>query len=132
MVDYIGHGWPTSRKQCPNALKHYWTYRDELVQDQGIIMKGPKLLVPAVMRRKMLEKIHCSHVGTDSCLRKARDVLFWPAGAARIDGLQPSLKNVRQKIPPNGQSRLNFGFSYENFTTESCSVLPTPFRLNVS
>ena len=48
MIDYIRHGWPTSRKQCPNTLKHYWTFRDELVQDQGIIMKGPKLLVPAV------------------------------------------------------------------------------------
>ena len=27
------------------------------------------------------------------------------SGAARLDGLQPSLKNVRQKIPPNGQTR---------------------------
>jgi len=53
-------------------------------------------------------------------------------GAARLDGLQPSLKNVRQKIPPNGQTRLKFRFSYENFTTQSFSVLPTPFWLNVS
>jgi len=28
-------------------------------------------------------------------------------------GLQPSLKNVRQKIPPNGQTRLKSGFSCE-------------------
>ena len=28
-------------------------------------------------------------------------------------GLQPPLKNVRQKIPPNGQTRLKFGFSCE-------------------
>jgi len=47
-------------------------------------------------------------------------------------GLQPSLKNVRQQIPPNGQTRLKLGFSYENFTTQSFSVLPTPFWLNVS
>jgi len=39
-------------------------------------------------------------------------------GAPRLDGLQPSLKNVRQKIPPNGQTRLKLGFSYENFTTQ--------------
>ena len=84
MIDYIRHGWPTSRKQCPNALKHYWIFRDELVQDQGIIMEGPKLLIPAVMRRKMLEKIHYSHVGADSCLRKARDVLFWPGMAKAV------------------------------------------------
>jgi len=35
------------------------------------------------------------------------------AGAARLDGLQPSQKNVRRKIPPNGHTRLKFGFSYE-------------------
>ena len=78
MIDYIRHGWPTSRKQRPHSLKHYWTFRDELVQDQGIIMKGPILLVSAVMRRKMLEKIHYSYVGADCCLRKGQDVLFWP------------------------------------------------------
>ena len=84
MIDYIRHGWPTSRKQCPNALKHYWIFRDELVQDQGIIMEGPKLLIPAVMRRKMLEKIHYSHVGADSCLLKSRDVFFWPGMAKAV------------------------------------------------
>jgi len=50
----------------------------------------------------------------------------------RAAGLQPSLKNVRQKIPPNGQTNLKFRFSYEHFTTQSFSVLPTPFWLNVS
>jgi len=50
----------------------------------------------------------------------------------RAAGLQPSLKNIKQKIPPNGQTRLKFGFSFENFSTQSFSVLPTPFRLNVS
>jgi len=47
-------------------------------------MEGPKLLVPAVMRHKMLEKIHYSHVGADSCLRKAPDVLFWPGMAKAV------------------------------------------------
>ena len=37
----------------------------------------------------------------------------------RAAELQPSLKNLRQKILPNGQTRLKFGFSYENFTTQS-------------
>ena len=47
-------------------------------------MKGPKLLVPAVMRRKMLKTIRYSHVGADSCLRKALDVLFWPGLAKAV------------------------------------------------
>jgi len=40
-------------------------------------------------------------------------VYYSNAGAARLDGLQPSLKNIRQKILPNGQTRLKFGFGYE-------------------
>jgi len=77
-----------------------------------------------------------NHISLCGCFKKsstAATLLQTPqAGAARLDGLHPSLKNVRQTIPPNGQSRLKFGFRYENFTTQSFSVLPTPFRLNVS
>jgi len=39
--------------------------------------------------------------------------LYIGPGAARLEGLQPSLKNVRQKIPQNGQTRLKSGFSCE-------------------
>ena len=40
---------------------------------------------------------------------------FRPRGGSsrRAAGRQLSLKNVRQKIPPNGQTRLKFGFCYE-------------------
>jgi len=56
-------------------------------------------------------------------LLAAKEILFarksLPARGAssrRAAGLQPFLKNVRQKIPPNSQTRLKFRFSYENFT----------------
>jgi len=49
--------------------------------------------------------------------------------AALLDGLQPSLKNARQKIPPNSPK---VWISLRNFTTQSFSVLPIPFWLNVS
>jgi len=45
-----------------------------------------------------------------NCVHLNGSLLSVTAGAARLDGLQPSLKNVRQKIPPNGQTRLKFGF----------------------
>ena len=48
-------------------------------------------------------KRYCSS-SFPSILRTHSSIL---AGAARLDGLQPSLKNVRQKIPPNGQTRLH-------------------------
>ena len=57
--------------------------------------------------------------------RRLVKVKYRGGSSRRAAGLKPSLKNVRQKIPPNGQTRLKFGFRYENFTTQSFSVLPT-------
>ena len=42
------------------------------------------------------------------------ETLTWRGDSSRgAAGLQPSLQNVRQKIPPNGQTRLKSGFSCE-------------------
>ena len=62
--------------------------------------------------------------------RSTKCVLPVSGGSSRRAAALPE-KCVRQKIPLNGQTRLKFGFSYENFTTQSLSV-PTPFWLNVS
>ena len=32
----------------------------------------------------MVKKVHSSHIGVEGCLRKARDVLFWPGTSAEI------------------------------------------------
>jgi len=72
--------------------------------------------------------------GAVKTLRRQESIIPFNRGGSsrRAAGLQPSLKNLKQKIPPNGQTHLKFGYSYENFTTQSFSVLPTPFLLNVS
>ena len=48
------------------------------------------------------------------CMRWNWNILRNRGGSSRgAAGLQTSLKNVRQKIPPNGQTRLKSGFSCE-------------------
>ena len=37
------------------------------------------------MRAQMLEKIHSSHIGAEGCLRRAREVVFWPGMTAEIN-----------------------------------------------
>ena len=78
------------------------------------------------------EKVRATALQNWYSFKRLNTILNRGDSSRRAAGLQPSLKNVRQKIPPNGQTRFKFGFSYENVTTQSFSVLPTPFRLNVS
>ena len=37
-----------------------------------------KVIVPTSMRPQMIARVHSSHLGPDACVRRARDVLFWP------------------------------------------------------
>lgn len=78
LYSLILHGWPTDRSKLSPQLRQYWNYRDELSVNEGIIYKGHHILIPRSMQKEMLEKIHSNHLGAQSNIRMAREVLFWP------------------------------------------------------
>ena len=77
-------GWPEARQHVSPAIRAYWNYRDELTVFDGIIYKGMKVVIPKVLRKVMVEKAHSSHTG-QACVRRARDVIFWPGMKDEIE-----------------------------------------------
>ena len=77
-------GWPEMRQHCPEQLKEFWNFRDELTVVNGLILKGHKLVIPGCLRPKMLELLHQGHFGTEKTLNRARDIMFWPGISAEI------------------------------------------------
>ena len=71
-------GWPAHKEQVPNNLRPYFCYRDELTVQDGIIIRGDRLVIPYAMRSEMKKKLHAGHTGINSCLRRARQYVFWP------------------------------------------------------
>ena len=84
MYTVITDGWPRSKQQVPACLQPYWTHRDELSIQDGIIYKGCHVLVSQNLIPYMLKKIHASHLGTKSNLHMAKYVLFWPGMRSAI------------------------------------------------
>jgi len=80
----IHQGWPDLKQNVPLSIRAFWPYRDELVVDGKIIFKGTKVVVPKALRATMLQRIHSSHQGPEACVRRARDVIFWPGMANEI------------------------------------------------
>ncbi|RVE62485.1 hypothetical protein OJAV_G00157530 [Oryzias javanicus] len=72
----IQSGWPEKQSQLPDTIKQYWTFREELACEDGLIFKNSRLVVPRTMRSEMLRKIHESHLGIVKCKERARDVLY--------------------------------------------------------
>ncbi|GLV46580.1 hypothetical protein CBL_21312, partial [Carabus blaptoides fortunei] len=77
-------GWPEKKEQVPVEIREYWHYRDELSVNNGMIFKGQNIIIPRAMRKEALNKIHSSHLGIEACLRKARDIIFWPYMSSEI------------------------------------------------
>ena len=78
------HGWPDSRADVPECVQAYFDVRDSLTIHGELIFKGQLLVVPTVMRKQLIEEIHSTHIGIEACVRRARDILYWPRMATEL------------------------------------------------
>ena len=77
LSEIITTGWPESIKEIPNPVRAYWSYRDELSIDNGIVLKGPCVVIPGVLQQEILEQLHYGHQGIEKMRLRARDAVFW-------------------------------------------------------
>ena len=80
--------WSERKEQVPIIqVRDFWNYREEISLHNGILFKTQRVIVPKAMRPEILSRIHSSHPGVASCLRKAKDIVFWPRMSAEIKSL---------------------------------------------
>ena len=77
-------GWPEQKSQVPIPIREYWNYRDEISLHNGILFKCQRIIIPQAIRPEIIARSHASHLGIESCLRKARDSVFWPGMSSEI------------------------------------------------
>ena len=70
-------GWPSNKDAVLNSLTPYFSYRNELTVQYGIILLGERVVIPAAMLPDIKVKLHAGHMGITSCLRRARELVFW-------------------------------------------------------
>ena len=61
----ILQGWPNTFREINKNLQPYWSYRDELTIENGILMKSGRIIIPKVMQPEILQKIHYDHQGME-------------------------------------------------------------------
>lgn len=82
--EYYLNGWPDNKRDAKDIVKPYWEVRSELHVINGILLRNDRVVIPAALRRTMLERIHEGHLGVEKCQRRARDVMWWPGMTADI------------------------------------------------
>ena len=72
-------GWPEQREEGPIHIREFWNFRDQLSLYNGVLFKSQRLIIPKALRLEVISRIHSSHLGIESCLRKAREFVYWPS-----------------------------------------------------
>ena len=78
LKNVILRGWPENSSSVAKEVSEYFNVRDELAVQDGIIIKGQRCVIPKTSRQKVEEKIDQAHIGIQGCLRRAREVVYWP------------------------------------------------------
>ena len=71
-------GWPEKDNNLEPEVQQFGRFRGGLQIVRGILMFGPRVVVPAKWRPQLLEELHISHQGVVRMKSKARQYIFWP------------------------------------------------------
>ena len=77
VAEAVLNGWPTQRSDCPSSILPYWNYRDELGLQDGLLLKGSRIVIPATLKTRILSQLHAAHQGMEKTKLLSRGSVFW-------------------------------------------------------
>ena len=83
----ITQRWPSTIKEVSHEIQTYWTFREELTIEDGVIWKGNWIVVPHKKHEATLKLIHEGHLGLGKCKLRAKDKVYWPDLNAQLEKL---------------------------------------------
>ena len=74
----VHEGWPQSRKDCPEQLLDFWSFRQEISKEDGLLYKNQRLIVPHSERLETLKVLHLGHYAVDKMQLRPLKTVYWP------------------------------------------------------
>ena len=79
----------------------YWDFRDQLSTDEGLLLMGPRILIPSCLCEKYLERLHQGHLSATKVQQNTCQHLYWPGLDADIaDYTRRCQECIHQSQPP--------------------------------
>ena len=76
ILKYCRKGWP-EKSALNETLQPYWAFRGEFTGQEGLLLKGIRLVIPEILHGEILEKIHGWHQGIVKCRERAKSSVWW-------------------------------------------------------
>ena len=78
LAEVVYRGWPERIGDLPTDLRVFWSYRDVIGLDDGVLFKGRQIIVPESMQGDIISQLHRGHLGIEKTRLLARDTVYWP------------------------------------------------------
>ncbi|KAF0307558.1 Transposon Ty3-I Gag-Pol polyprotein [Amphibalanus amphitrite] len=95
----IEEGFPQTKNDTPESIRRYWTVRDRLSVDDGLVVCGCRLVIPQELRKAVLAALHDGHLGKERTKSRARQVVYWPGMDADVENVTRSCRNCQAQLP---------------------------------
>jgi len=92
----ILQGWQAERNSVPTQVTPYYSVRDELSVQDGLVFRSDRVIIPKALRGEMKTKIYSSHMRAESCLRRAQVCIFWPGMNAEVKEMISACETCRK------------------------------------
>ena len=83
IVEYCQQGWPDKHK-IQLQLKPYWKVQGNLTVRQNLLMYGERIVVPHLLQKETLQRIHDGHQGIQRSQLRARTSVWWPGMVSQV------------------------------------------------
>lgn len=80
VIKYMKNGWP--RKINCKSIWPYFQVKNDLQYENGYILRGHRVVIPAALKERLLSELHSTHLGIIKTKCNARSKMWWPG----IDG----------------------------------------------
>jgi hypothetical protein len=86
----IVDGWPEEARDLPKPLRQFWSSKESLSVDNGLVLRGESIFIPKKLQQDTLDKIHYAHQGIAKCQLRAKDAVYWPGITKDIENMVKS------------------------------------------
>jgi len=87
VIEFLDKGWPNKIwriKEC-GKLRHYFKIRNNLTKENGLIYFYNRWIVPKIMKKYVMKKLHETHLEINKTLKKAKQLFYRPALTSDIE-----------------------------------------------
>ena len=91
LVNQTKNGFPEKKRDLSPDINKFWDVRERLVVQDGVLIMGQRMVIPAALRTSVLKILHGAHQGCTGMAARARRTVYWP-------GIDKDIANMRNEV----------------------------------